>query len=293
MTVLLLDGHNLLFRSFTSLPRSITDRQGEPINALYGMLAAIVRLARDIQPRHIVAAFDVPETPTFRHELYPSYQAQRGPLGGEHADEFRRQVKLATEALPKLGVPAITCPGYEADDVMGTLARRAAESGLHAILVTTDRDLLQLVSPGIGVLPPNQTSSLIGAADEVRERIGVLPEYVPTFKALAGDASDNIPGVAGVGSKTAAVLVDEYGDLDGIYQHLGEIRARTAAALETHRERAYLFRRLATIVTELDLPVRVRDLPPPELSGDSKVGELLVRLGYRSGTPGGTRTPGL
>ena len=293
MTILLLDGHNLLFRSFTSLPRSIVDRQGEPINGLHGMLAAIIRLVRELEPHHVVAAFDVPETPTFRHDLYPLYQAQRGPLGGEHADDFRRQTDLAVESLPRLGIPAITRPGYEADDVMGTVATRAAESGLHSILVSTDRDLLQLIRSGIEVLPPGRAASPIREPAEVQERLGVIPRYVPTFKALAGDASDNIPGVPGVGPKTAAGLIAEYGDLEDIYGHLEELPKRTAAALATEREHAYLFRRLATIVTGLELPIRVDDLPPLELSGESRVGELLARLGYRNGTPGGTRTPGL
>ena len=293
MTVLLLDGYNLLFQSFTTLPRSIVDKEGEPINALHGMLSAIVRLVRELQPGHVVAAFDVPETPTFRHQLFPLYQAQRGPMGGEHADDFRRQVGLTREALPRLGIPAVAVPGYEADDVMGTLARRTADSGEQAILVSTDRDLLQLISPGIEVLPPGRASAPVRAPEDVRERLGVLPQYVPTFKALAGDPSDNIPGVTGIGPKTAAGLIGQYGDLDEIYQHVEELSARASAALNAERERAYLFRQLATINTQLELPLQAEHLPALQLNGASKVGELLRELGYRTGTPGGTRTPGL
>src|SRR5262245_47669058 len=128
MTVLLLDAHNLLFRSFVTLPSSIT-AQGKPVHAVYGMLAAVLRLMRELEPEHVVAAFDVPSVPTFRHELYPAYQGQRGPLGGEQADEFSRQVAMAIDALPRLGLPALSYPGYEADDIMGTLACGCASDG--------------------------------------------------------------------------------------------------------------------------------------------------------------------
>ena len=282
MTILLLDGYNLLFRSFASLPSSIRDADGRSINAVYGMLAAIVRMIRELDPSHIAAAFDEPETPTFRHRLYAAYQAQRGPLGGEQAEEFRRQVEVAMEALPRLGVPALSKPGYEADDVLGTLAVQVARSGNLAILVSTDRDLLQLVGPGVEVLPPGTKAIRVRDEAGVRARLGIPPHAVPTFKALAGDASDNIPGVRGIGSKTAIGLVDDYGDLDSIYENLERIPTRTSTALARDREAAYLFRDLATIVTDLPLPVNVENLPRPELDAGSRAGTLLTRLGYRS-----------
>jgi len=150
--VLLLDGHNLLYRAFTSLPMAITGQDGQPINAVYGMLSTIIKLARDHGAEGAVAAFDVPDVPSFRHDLYPGYQAQRGPLGGDHAEEFRRQVDLAQRILPLTGVPALIAPCYEADDIMGTLATRLAGTGDTALIVSTDRDLLQLVGHAANTL---------------------------------------------------------------------------------------------------------------------------------------------
>jgi DNA polymerase-1 len=279
MTVLLLDAHNLLFRSFVTLPASITAR-GKPVHALYGMLAAVLRLMRELEPVHIVAAFDVPSVPTFRHELYPAYQGQRGPLGGEQADEFSRQVEMAMDALPKLGLPALAYPGYEADDIIGTLACGCASDGGRAVMVSTDRDLLQLLRPGIEVMVPGKVALHIRDAAGARARLGVDPEGVTTFKALAGDASDNIPGVAGIGAKTAVALVDEYGDLDTIYSRVDELPPRVARALEQGRDDAYLFRRIVTLVTDLKLAVDPRTLPTPRFEPDSKVRDLLAQAGY-------------
>src|SRR5947209_9811463 len=209
MVALLLDAYNLLFRSFTSLPRSITDDDKRPINAIYGMLGYLARLSRELPVDHMLAAFDSPEVSTFRHQLYPAYQGHRGPLGGEHAAEFAYQVSIAQTVLPRLDVPAFSIPGYEADDVMGTLACRLSERGTRCVIVTTDRDLLQLVGPLIETMAPGNPPRFARNEEDVRARLGVAPSGVPSFKALAGDASDNIPGVRGIGAKTAASLVNE------------------------------------------------------------------------------------
>jgi DNA polymerase-1 len=275
VTVLVLDAYNLLFRSFATLPSSITDQKDQPINAVYGLLGGIIKMMRDLQPARIVAAFDVPEVPTFRHRAYPSYQAQRGPLGGEKAEDFACQVSIAEQILPALGVPALSQPGYEADDVMGTVARGVQSRSGAAILVSTDRDLLQLVGNGIEIVVPGAAGLRIQDAQAVRERIGVTPEHVPTFKSLAGDASDNIPGVPGIGPKTAVSLVETYGSLENLYDHLDELPRRSAAALDAGREMAFLFRHIATIVTNLELAIDLGDLPAPEITAESKVRDLL------------------
>lgn len=300
MTVLILDAYNLLFRSFASLPPSITARDGLPINAVYGMVASVIRLVRDVAPAHIVAAFDEPDVPTFRHRAYPAYQAQRGPLGGENADEFRRQVAIAATILPALGVPALSQAGYEADDIMGTMAREVGESAGLALLVSTDRDLLQLVGERAQIILPGATGVRIGDAQAVRERIGVPPEAVTTFKSLAGDASDNIPGIPGIGPKTAVKLIDGYETLENLFSHLGELPSRTATALEAGHDAAFLFREISTIVNSLDLPLNANALPDPRITPDSKVRDLLEEVGYgrpetdsHDGTPGGIRTPDL
>lgn len=281
MTVLILDAYNLLFRSFSSLPPAITAGDGRPINAVYGMLAFIARLVREYDAQHVVAAFDVPDVPTFRHELYAGYQAQRGPLGGDRAEDFARQARIAREILPQLGVPALESPGHEADDVMGSLAERLSERGKCSILVSTDRDLLQLVRPRIEVLVPGKELLHIVDAEGARQRLGVPPEGVTTFKALAGDASDNIPGIPGIGAKTATRLVDEFADLDRIYADLDAHPRRVAAALRGRQDEAYLFRTVATILRTVPVD---EALPPLGLHPDDRPRALLDRVGLGENT---------
>lgn len=270
----------MLFRSFSSLPRSITGQDGEPINAVYGMLAFILRLTREQTPDHVAAGFDVPDVPTFRHALFPDYQGQRGPLGGEHADEFARQVSVSRDILPGLGIPALAAPGFEADDVMGSLARRVSAGGGTAVIVSTDRDLLQLVGPGIEVLVPGKEPLRIAGAEAVRQRIGVAPPYVTTFKALAGDTSDNIPGLPGIGPKTAIGLVEQFGALDEILAAAGEMQPRLAAKLSEGADMARLFQKVATIEDGLEIGREADRLPPLELGDEDRPRGLLERSGY-------------
>lgn len=287
MFVALLDAYNLLYRSFTSLPAAITAGDGRPINAVYGMLASILRLRGDIEPTHIVAAFDTPEVSTFRQQLFPAYQAQRGPLGGESADEFARQVAIAADLLPRLGIPAVSAPSFEADDVMGTLATTISQRGGRAVMVSTDRDLLQLVGAGIEILVPAKGYQAIKSPEDARARIGVLPHAVTTFKALAGDASDNIPGLPGIGTKTAIRLIEDLGTLDSIYQRLAEAPPRYRQVLESNHESAYLYRDIATIRTNVELPLDAGNLPDLEIGEDDRVRAILDRQGYaRSGAEG-------
>jgi DNA polymerase-1 len=280
MHVLLLDGHNLLHRAFTSLPRSIVGQDGLPINGVYGFVGTILRLSRDLQSDHIVAAFDVPEFPTFRHEIYPGYQGHRGPLGGEFADDFQRQTEVIKQLLPSIDIPALTAPGFEADDIIGTVSTAIAERDGCAIIVSTDRDLLQLVRPGIEVLTPDNPPLAVPDAEVVQARIGVPPASIPTYKALAGDPSDNIPGVSGIGAKTAAKLVNEYKTLERIYTSLEAIPPRTALALDSQRDRAFLFRRVATVVTDLDLPVVLDALPAVQFASETRARAILDQHGY-------------
>lgn len=280
MRVLLLDAYNLLFRSFVTLPESITSG-GKPINAVYGTIAAILRLWRETEATSLIAAFDSPDSPTFRHRIFPAYQGQRGPLGGDRTDDFAHQVEVAREILPGIGVPALRQAGYEADDILGTLACRFQVSGFESVMVSTDRDLLQLVRPDISLLSPSSPPVYARSADDVRRRLGVAPAGVTTFKALAGDASDNIPGVRGIGTKTAAGLVNQYGSLEAIYAHLDALPPRAARALAAGRDDAILYREVATIITDLDLPIDPGKPPTPNVPLDSRVGDILTAAGYR------------
>lgn len=277
MNVLVLDAYNLLYRSFSSLPRAITGADGEPIHAVYGLLNTVLRLWRELGPDSIVAAFDTPAVPTFRSQLYAGYQAQRGPLGGDYADDFSRQATLARELLPGIGIPTPAMDHYEADDIMGTLATSVARSGGHATIVSTDRDLTQLVAPGIAIIMPAKEPRTIDSDDDVRSLLGVAAAGVTTFKALAGDPSDNIPGVRGIGRKGAVDLVNRYHSLDAIYAAMDEHPRRIAAALRAGRDDAYLFRTLVTIRTELELGLTPADLPPPRMTDESRAREIIEK----------------
>lgn len=279
MTVLLLDGHNLLYRAFTSLPGSIATRDGTPINGVYGMVGTILRLGKEMAASGAVAAFDVPDIPTFRHTLYPPYQAQRGPLGGDKAADFARQVEIAGEVLPGMGVPVLRRPGFEADDVMASMARRLAGCGETAVIVSTDRDLLQTVGPGVHVMTPANPPVIARTAEDVRDRLGVAPEGVTTFKALAGDASDNIPGVTGIGVKTAVTLVNEYGTLEAIYDEISRLPARVQSALSRDKALAFLFRQVVTVVSDLELPLDAGQVPVLEVE-KRRVRDILAAAGY-------------
>jgi DNA polymerase-1 len=278
--VLLLDGYNLLYRAFTSLPQAIVSKDGRPINAVYGALSSTIRLLTDVQARRAVLAMDVPDTGTFRHALFPDYQAHRGPLGGEFAAEFARQAVIAREVFPALDIPSVQSPGFEADDVMGTLAAAFVASGGSATIVSTDRDLLQLVKPGLRVLVPGNPARVFASDQDVVDRIGVPPSGITTWKALAGDASDNVPGLKGIGTKTAAALVNTYGSLEAIYASLEALPPRTASLLRGQQERATLFRDVVTVHTDLNLGINVTALRETALADGIGVRVALERAGY-------------
>ncbi|MGI8827033.1 MAG: 5'-3' exonuclease [Chloroflexota bacterium] len=277
MSLYLLDAYNLLFRSFCSLPSSILGPDEKPINAIYGMLGFLLRLQREAGAGHLVAAFDTPEVPTFRHRLYPEYQAQRGPMGGEKAGDFERQIHLAQRLLPALGITCLTAPGFEADDILGTLAQRAKGGKTAAHVVSTDRDVLQLVGGGITVVTPDSTLKRFQNDEDVRARLGVTAGGVPAWKSLAGDASDNIPGVSGIGAKTASRLVNEFGTLDRIYESLHLVEPRSRKLLIAGRKQANLFLEVVTIRTDLEIDLDPNRLDRHHLHGETRVRPLIDR----------------
>lgn len=249
-TIVLVDGHSLFHRAFFALPL-LTNAKGQPTNAVYGFLTMLFRFLDEEDPAYLAVAFDR-STPTFRHESFEGYKAHRP----EMADELRSQGPLLREALAALRVPTFERDGYEADDVLGTLAVRAAERGLDVILVSGDRDLLQLVGPRIRVYLTRKGLKEIEVfdAEAVRRAFGLEPAQLADVKALMGDPSDNIPGVPGVGEKTALRLIQRFGSLEGVYAHLEEAGGpRLVAALASHRAEAEMSRRLATI--RCDVPV--------------------------------------
>jgi len=248
----LLDGHSLAFRAFHALPPTLATRRGELTNASFGFTSMLLSVLRDIRPSHIGVAFDVGRT--FRHEQYPEYKAQRVKM----PEELAYQIERIKEILEAFRIPIFTLPGYEADDVLGTLSRQAEAQGIATLLVTGDTDAFQLVDSQIRVLTSRRSFSDTVIYDEaaIRERYGLTPAQLIDYKALVGDKSDNIPGVAGIGEKTAAQLLQQYGTLDNIYAHLDEISLKRAReALAAGREAAFLSRQLVAIVR--DAPIRL------------------------------------
>ena len=275
--LILIDGHSLAYRAFHALPEDMKTSQGELTNAIYGFTSMLLNVMRDEEPTHIAVTFD--KGHTFRHEVYPEYKAHRAKM----PDEMRSQMDRVRQVVETLGIPVFEQDGYEADDLLGTLARQAGEQEVDTLIVTGDMDLLQLVDEHTRVLTSRWrfSDTVIYDLDGVRERYGIMPSQLVDYKAIVGDKSDNIPGVRGVGKKTATKLLQQHGALEAIYEHLDDVPGRFRSKLEEGQESAFLSRRLATIVcdapVELDLEsCRVHDFDR------QSVADLFRELEFRS-----------
>ncbi len=258
--IYLVDGAGFIFRAYFAI-RGLTDSQGRPTNAVFGVARLLLRLLREHEPSHMAVVFDAPGK-TFRNDLYPEYKATRPPV----PEDLIAQIPLIDRLVEALGMPTLRISGVEADDVIGTLCRRAEAEGCEAVLVSGDKDLLQLVSDRVRVYDLNRDE--IGKwyeAEDVRERFGVDPPRVIDALALMGDASDNVPGVRGIGEKTARKLLETYGSLDGVYAHIDELKGKQREHLEEGRDTAYLSRELVTIKTDVPIDLSLDDLAMPPL----------------------------
>jgi DNA polymerase-1 len=260
-TVHLIDASPYVFRAWFSLPASMTAPDGHPVNAVYGFLTFLLRYLAEEQPTHLALAFDESLTTCFRNDLYPDYKAQR-ELPPEELEQQFVDCRRVAEAL---GAACFADVRYEADDFIGTLCPALVAKGHRVVVTTVDKDLAQLVSEHVQ-LYDWAAGKRYGPA-EVVEKLGVRPEQVPDYLGLMGDAVDNIPGVAGVGAKTARALLEAYPDLDALYADLPNVAdlpirgARTLAEkLRTQREIAYLSRTLATLATDAPASAHLRKL---------------------------------
>lgn len=249
-TLLLIDGHSQAYRAYFGVRTPLTTRHGEPTAAVYGFARKLLATIKEQKPDYFTVAFDVGET--WRHAEFPDYKATRENM----PDEMSTQMERIAEFLRALDIPIVTYPNYEADDVLGTLACQAAAAGDDVLIMTGDRDMFQLVNDHIRILytsgGPKPVTSIIGV-EEVRERHGVNPSQFVDYKALLGDNSDNIPGVAGVGEKTAARLLNAYGSIDDIYAHLDEVKPdRVRDALAESKTQVHRNRRLCAITCNLE-----------------------------------------
>ena len=271
--LVLVDGSSYLYRAFHALP-ALTTSRGEPTGAIYGVVNMLRKLRETYQPEYMAVVFDA-KGKTFRDELYPQYKANRPPM----PPELESQVEVLHELIRAMGYPLIEIPGVEADDVIGTLARRARERGMAVVISTGDKDMAQLVTDGITLV--NTMDDTTMDREGVVARFGVPPERIVDFLALTGDKIDNIPGVPGVGPKTAAKWLGQWGSLEGVLTHANEIKGRVGERLRQVAGQLPLSRELARIRTDLDLPIRIEDLRLREPDRD-RLRELLQRLEFRS-----------
>ena len=278
--LVLIDSNSLIYRAFFAVP-PLTTTKGELANATFGFASILLKSIEQTSPQHLAAAFDLP-VPTFRHERDATYKATRRPM----PDELRPQIERVKELLGKFGIPIYSLPGYEADDVIGALARQAEKAGVETIIVSGDLDPLQLVTPRTKLMTTRQgfQNTVIYDEEMIRQRYGLRPEQMVDYKALKGDTTDNIPGVPGVGEKTAAKLIAENATLEGVYADLTRFTPRLREALETNKAQVFNSRELARIVT--DLPVRL-DLEKTRRTSYDRAGvlELFRDLEFRSLVP--------
>ena len=266
----LVDASVFVFRSYYSVPIEIADPDGNPVNALHGFARFLGDLIERHVPQHIAVAFDQSLTKSFRNEIYPAYKANREPAPAE----LRRQFALCREFCRVLGVAEFASSRYEADDIIGTLAVRAREGGRPVTIASRDKDLTQLLT-GVDIYWDAIADVRYGYGD-VEERFGVRPERMADFLALMGDSVDNIPGVPGIGRKTAAQLLKHYDTLPGVFDNLHGIpslkfrgAAFVAESLREHRESAFLSRRLTGIACDMPIDAQYDDLErmAPDLAG--------------------------
>ena len=272
---MIIDGNSLTYRAFFALPPDMATSKGQTTNAVYGFASMLVNLIKDQQPKKIVVAFDRPEK-TFRHKKHVSYKANRD----KQPDILYEQIPLVKEMVSLLGYTAIDIKGFEADDIIATLATMGRDAGEDVVVVTGDRDVFQLVEdPHVKVLYNKKGVSDYALYDEegIFERTGVTPENYVNYAALRGDTSDNLPGVPGVGEKTAAKLINAYGNLEGIFSATSEQTPKLKQNLEENEELAHLNAELMTLIRDVPLEVKLDELENTEIN-ESEINNFLDTL---------------
>ena len=286
--LVLVDGSGYIFRAFHALP-PMTRRDGTPVNAVYGFTAMLMKLIDDLQPDHVAVVFDVARK-TFRSEIYPEYKANRS----EPPEDLVPQFALVRAATKALSLPLLEAPGFEADDLIATYARLGEDAGLATLIVSSDKDLMQLVRGDITMLDPMKQRRI--GADEVAERFGVAPEKVIDVQALAGDSTDNVPGVPGIGIKTAAELIQTFGDLDNLLANAETIKQpKRRENLINFAEQARISRQLVTLRDDAPMPLELSALSTPQRDMDrltaflkeQEFSRLLTRIGADGGNANG------
>jgi DNA polymerase-1 len=276
--LLLLDGHSLAYRAFFALPETLATTSGVITNAVYGFTAMLIKLLGDERPAGIAVCFDRGR-PAFRHDRYEEYKANRR----EQPDTLREQFGLIREVLEKLRIPAIELEGYEADDLLATLAKRATEEGDEVVIVSGDRDILQLVGgPVTATMTRRGISDMLRYdAAAVKERYGVTPEQWTDYVALKGETSDNLPGVPGIGDKTAAKLIQTYGDIDGVIANADALTPKIRTGVTEMADQIHINKELGHLLDDVELDVGPSDIRL-EPWDDDEVRKLFTSLEFKS-----------
>ena len=291
--LVLIDGNAVLHRAYHALP-PLTDKEGNETHAIYGFLSMLLKIVADLKPTHLIVCFDRPE-PTFRKSMYVGYQAHRPKMD----DSLATQLNRTKEVVAAMNIPIYEMAGYEADDVIGTLAHQArVETGLkpvstkfdEIIIITGDRDILQLVDNHTKVYMPIQglTNAKLYDEEAVVEKFGVKSSQIVDYKALAGDASDNYPGVRGIGPKTASELLQKFGTIENVYQAIKDktlaangLSEKVLKALTEYAEDCVMAKKLATIITDAPVTLELAKAEVHDLATNEALAEL-EQLGFSS-----------
>lgn len=246
--LVVIDGNHLIHRAFYAIQNPLKTSSGEQTNAIYGFASMLLNIIEAEEPDYIAVTFDE-HAPTFRHEKYEEYKATRVKA----PDELYAQIPRIREMVKRFNMPAFSKEGYEADDMMGTLAKKAQKEGIDTFIVTGDMDMLQMINDNIHVVFPHKgyKDPIVYDAEKVHKKYGIHPDQVVDYKALVGDSSDNIKGVDGIGPKGAEQLLSRYKTLDGIYEHIEEITGSMQERLVRDEEAAYFAQSLVRIVTDV------------------------------------------
>ncbi|HTD11163.1 MAG TPA: 5'-3' exonuclease H3TH domain-containing protein, partial [Steroidobacteraceae bacterium] len=252
--LVLVDGSSYVYRAFHALP-PLSNSRGEPTGAVLGVLNMLLKFLKDFQPRRIAVVFDAPGR-TFRDELFAEYKAHRPAM----PNDLRAQIEPLLKIIAAQGLPLLRVPGVEADDVIGTLARRAAQAGQTVLISTGDKDMAQLVDASVTLINTMNNALLDRAG--VKAKFEVYPEQIIDYLALVGDSSDNIPGIDKVGPKTGARLLQQYGSVANLIAHVAEVPGKVGENLRAGLTTLELSQKLATIRTDLELPLSLEELTP-------------------------------
>lgn len=277
-TLLLIDAHAIIHRAFHALPDTLKTKDGMSTNAVYGFFLMIMKVITDFSPSHIAVCFDTPK-PTFRKKLYSQYQAKRPPMD----NLLKAQIPIIKDLLDKGGITRLEREGFEADDVIGSMAKKLHNDFDHLYILTGDRDLLQLTDPKTSVIAPKKGVSdfYFFTPETVREKFGIQPSQIPDYKSLAGDSSDNYNTAKGIGPKTAQKLLQTYQTVENLLDNIDTIgNPKWREILASHRDNVILFKKIATIVCDLDVNPPISSLAFTKFREDIK--PELMRLELNS-----------